>query len=116
MRIILAILIFFLCSVILVSCDASQGDFIIVNKASENISHAQILISGKKIEFNEIDVGAQVQAHYKVLRDSHYEIRIHFDSGREIVNDIGYVTPGVNFHHEIIVEDSGVWISKSEIK
>ena len=103
-------------SAALISCNSGQGSFTFINKASEKISSAQISVSGQEIDFDLIDVDAQASGSYKISRDSHYVITIQFESGKEMVSEIGYVTPGVNFYHEIIVDDSHIWISKSDIR
>lgn len=87
----------------------------LLNKASESISRVSISICGQTIRMSEIQFGGTAQGSYEVTSDSHYTISVEFYSGKKIQKDIGYVTRGMNFWHEITITDSDIQITNAKV-
>jgi len=95
---------------IMTSCIANKGSFLLVNKSRETISRGLVTVCGQTIELKEIQPTESATGSYKVKSDSHYDIAIEFQSGKKIHKEIGYVTNGLDFHHEIVVTDTDIEI------
>jgi hypothetical protein len=67
-----------------------------------------VTVCGETIELKQILPGQGRQGAYRVRGDSHYDVRIEFQSGRALHKEIGYVTNGVDFDDEIVVTDAGI--------
>lgn len=107
---------FIIVSLLLISCTSNKGNFSLVNKSNESITHASVTICGKKIEFTNIQPGESESGSYDVKSDSHYTIEIEFQSGKKLREETGYVTNGMDFQHVIMVDSSNVEISDSVAK
>jgi len=101
---------------IMISCTANQGSFFLINHAKEPISHAIVVVCGQTVELNDIQPTKNAQGSYKVNSDSHYDIKIEFQSGKKLEEKMGYVTNGFDFHHEFVVTDTGIEILKKNDK
>ena len=102
-------------ALLLASCTSNQGNFSLVNKATESIAHVSVGICGQTIELNGIKSNDRLTGSYKVTSDSHYTIEVEFQSGRKIKKETGYVTNGMNFRHEITVTDSDIRITDTKV-
>ena len=103
-------------ALMLASCRAHSGSFALVNHASEPIAHASVSICGQTIELRDIQSGRSATRSYRVTSDSHYGIRVEFGSGKQLYKEVGYVTNGVDFQHEISVTDSDIEITATQVK
>lgn len=101
---------------LLTSCTTNEGDFSLVNRAKEPITHASVAICGQMIELKDIQPGKSAAGSYEVKSDSHYTIQVEFQSGKKLKKEIGYVTHGMDFQHEITVTDSDIEITDSQAK
>jgi hypothetical protein len=95
---------------ILVSCMTNKGNFLLVNKAKEPIARALVTVCGQTIEFKAIQPSKSASGSYEVKSDSHYDVRAEFESGRKLQKEIGYVTNGLDFQHEIVITDTDIEI------
>jgi len=68
------------------------GVVVLSNESSEQIASAEISICGQTLNFSSVPAGEYVIAHYDVIADSHYDIKVTLQSGRTLDNEIGYVT------------------------
>lgn len=101
--------------VLLASCSSNRGAFLLVNKATEPIAVATIKINEQTIELRNIQPNMSAAGSYKVRTDGHYKIQVTFESGRTLNKELGYVTHGMDFQHEITVSDSDIEITGSKV-
>lgn len=99
---------------VMVACDSYKGSFLLRNNSKESIARVQVLVCGQTIELKEIQPGKSRTGVYKVRSDSHYDVRVEFDSGRKLQKEVGYVTNGFDFHHEIAISDTDIEISDAK--
>lgn len=92
------------------SCIPNKGSFSLTNKNNEPISLALVTICKQTIELKDILPTKSATGSYEVKSDSHYNIRIEFQSGKKLRKEIGYVTNGLDFHHEIVVTETDIEI------
>ena len=106
-----------LVALFLISCTTSKGSFSLVNKTKEPIARASVTICGQTIELKDIQPNTSVAGSYEVKSDSHYTIKVEFQSGKRLQKETGYVTHGMDFQDKIEVTDSDIEItdSKAEI-
>lgn len=97
------------------SCTTGKGNFSLVNKAKEPIARASVVICGQSIELKDIQPGKSASGSYDVKSDSHYAIKVEFQSGKKLQKEAGYVTNGMDFQHEITVSDSDIEITDSKV-
>ena len=93
---------------VMASCTPNKGVFLLFNESKEPISRGIISICGQTIELKDIQPNKSAQGSYEVKFDSHYDIRIKFQSGKELRKELGYVTNGLDFHHKIVVTDTDI--------
>ncbi len=98
-----------------ISCTTNKGDFTLVNRADEPIARASVTICGQKIELVNIQPGESASGSYDVKSDSHYTITLEFQSGKIMREEVGYVTNGMDFQHEITVTSSTIEITDSNV-
>ncbi len=95
---------------IMISCAKNTGTFVLINKANESIAQASVTVCGQTINMKDIPPTKSGQGSYEVKSDSHYDVIVEFESGKKLQKPLGYVTNGMNFHHEIIVTDEDIGI------
>jgi hypothetical protein len=87
---------------------ANKGSFLLLNEAKESISRGTVSICGQTIELKDIQPTQSAPGSYEVRSDSHYDIKIEFQSGKKLRKELGYVTNGLDFHHKIVVTDTDI--------
>jgi len=92
----------------MISCAVNKGSFVLINHAKEPIERAIVVVCGQTVELKDIKPTKSASGSYMVTSDSHYDIRVVFLSGRELEKGIGYVTNGMDFHHEFVVTDTNI--------
>lgn len=102
--------------IVTASCTANTGNFSLVNKAKEPIAHASVTVCGQTIEMKGIQPTKSAQGSYKVKSDSHYDVKVEFQSGKKLQKEVGYVTNGLDFQHEITVTDTDIEITDNKVK
>jgi len=95
---------------VLASCDYGTGNFLLVNNAAEPIFEAHVVICDQEIELHDIPPGNSASGFYDVKFDSHYSVKIEFQSGKELRGEVGYVTNREDIKHVITVTDSDIQI------
>jgi hypothetical protein len=101
---------------VMASCMSNKGSFLLVNKAKEPIARAVVTVCGQTIEFKAIQPTKSASGSYQIKSDSHYDVRVEFESGRNLHKEIGYVTNGLDFEHEIVVTDTDIDITDTKAK
>lgn len=109
LSVIIAIAVLFL-----TSCTTNEGSFSLINKAKEPIAHASVTISGQTIEMKAIQPNKSVAGSYEIKSDSHYTIKVEFQSGKKLKKETGYVTNGMDHYDEITVTDFNIEITDSK--
>jgi len=94
----------------------NTSHFVIVNKSDELIINSNIEICGQLFKTGNIKSHEEFNGTFVVKGDSHYKIAITFESGKEIKDELGYVTNGFGYRHTIIVTGSMISISDTKIK
>jgi hypothetical protein len=95
---------------------SNTGQFTLINDSDELISHATVEVCDQLIEVKNIKPHEEFNGSFKVTGDSHYKMTVSFSSGKEIKDELGYVTHGFNYRHTIIVTDSKISISDTKIE
>jgi hypothetical protein len=95
----------FLGILIVTGCSNHRGGFELINNSGQAIAKAEITVCKQKIEFRGVPMGQRTQGHYQIRGDSHYDLKITFESGRKMEGNLGYVTSGVDVFDEFIVTD-----------
>lgn len=93
-----------------------QGKVTVLNRSAEQISELKISIAGQTMAFDNLEPSGTRTATYKVKADDHFQISGAFKSGKKIQKEDGYVTNGMDFEHEIVVEESGVSVKQMAAK
>jgi Zn-finger domain-containing protein len=101
-----------LTALLVVSCKNNKGTVFLENRTDEPIAHATVVICGQTINFNDILAKKSVSGSYSVKSDSDYDVRIEFQSGKQLHKQVGYVTNGIDFQDEIVVTDTDIAISQ----
>lgn len=100
-----------LITLIMTSCTTGKGNFSLINKAKEPIIYASVAICGQTIELKNIQPEESKIGSYDVKTDSHYTIEVEFRSGKKLRKEVGYVTNGMDFQHEIMITSSNIEIN-----
>lgn len=102
----------------LTSCFAKShlGNVTIFNRATEPISKVEVTVQGKTMKFENLGPSQSVRADYEVKSDGGFEVTGSFKSGRPFSKTDGYITNGMDFNHEIVIDDSSVTIESKPAK
>lgn len=84
------------------------GVVLLSNESSEAITSAQVSVCGQTFDIVDVPAGKFAVVRYDVAFDSHYEIKVSFQSGRMMENEIGYVMNGSDFLDVIEITDSEI--------
>ncbi len=101
---------------VIASCTTNKGSFLLINNAKETILRSTVTICGQTIELKNIQPTKSAVGSYYVKSDSHYSIKVEFQSGKELRKELGYVTNGFDFHHEILVTDIEIEITNINVE
>ena len=74
---------------------------IIVNSSGEDIKKCSVELSGTTVDVNDIKAGSRSKIQFSVVRDAHYAVTIDFVDGRQLQQQVGYVTPGFDYKDTI---------------
>jgi len=102
--------------IVMFSCAVHRGNFLVINKAKEPIARASVTVCGQTIEMKDIQPTKSAQGSYKVKSDSHFTVIVEFESGKKLQKEVGYVTNGLDFQHEIIITDADIEIADKKTK
>ena len=101
---------------VLASCVVNEGSFLLVNKAKEPIARVLVTVCDQTIELKDIQPNKSAPGSYKVKFDSHYDVKVEFQSGKKLQKELGYVTTGFDFQDEITVTDTDIEITDNKAK
>lgn len=101
-----------------ISCfmESNTGQFCFINNDNELIVYAKIKICNQIFEFKDITPHEKCNGTFKVTSDSHYTIHIVLNSGKEIKDQLGYVTYGFDYKHTIVLADSKLSFTDIQIQ
>lgn len=91
------------------SCNAQNNNIstvTIINQSSEDIENGEIKMCGQSFDLPGLSLHEKFEISYKNFSDCHYLISIKFSSGKEIEEEIGYITSGVTLKDRILVGDA----------
>lgn len=97
--------------IVTASCTSNKGQTKLVNKAKETITRAVVLVCGQTIELKSIQPTKSAFGFYEVKADSHYDVKVEFQSGSKLHKEIGYVTNGKDFQDEVIVTEGDIQLT-----
>lgn len=72
---------------------------------------AIIRVCGQTIELHNIAPLSTIRAKYRIRTDSEFDISITFADNRHLFQKSGYVTNGFNFYHEIVIDNTNIYIT-----
>jgi hypothetical protein len=99
-----------------VSCGASTGTVSLINKAEEQISRATLTMSwGETVEVINLGSSEVATMKYRVSREGDYRVEVVFRSGKRLVTDTVYVTPGFDYHDQITVTSSEIQLTHKAV-
>lgn len=70
-----------------------------------------IAVSGQKLEFTNLNPSEVHNATYWITQEGDYAVEVEFQSGKRLKKNVGYITRGINMHHELVVTDSDIEVS-----
>lgn len=80
----------------LASIFTTKAIVLLCNRSGADIERVQVSIGDASISFSNIPRGKAVYRYYEIPGDAHFDVRISFGPGKEIVLlDAGYVTSGL---------------------
>jgi hypothetical protein len=94
----------------------SKGQVSVVNGALEPISTVSVQICGQVIALQDIGPSGSAAGGYKANCEGHYVVDVQFQSGRKLHSEIGYVTGGFDFSHQIEVSSSAITLKDTQIQ
>ncbi len=88
----------------------SVGSYSIKNVGTEAISNVTVTICHQTYTFKNVLPGAVRTKSYSTRGDSHFEVSAQTASGKTISASGGYVTSGMRFKHDIIIDNQSIKI------
>jgi hypothetical protein len=105
---VLALLLLIVLPLSLTSCLPNTGKFSIMNKSTETITDVSVTICHQTYKFKTLQPAASITQSYEVTGDSNFTVSAQTQSGNTITASDGYVTNGMDFRHEIIVDQQSI--------
>ena len=90
-----------------------KGTFNIYNKSEKNISKISVKIADKSFTYKDIKINGYVNGTYLINSDSSYIIEVQFKSGLTLKKQLGYITNGMNFNHNIVITKKDINLEQS---
>lgn len=87
---------------------SNDGEVQIINSASEPVRSGEIEVCNQRFNLGTIERGKSKTINYKVRSDSHYNLIVEFNSGRNLAKELGYVTSGRDFKDILTLSDNDV--------
>jgi hypothetical protein len=94
-----------------ISCNSGNRDLALVtitNSSNETIQTVRLSVCGQELETSDIHPGESRTFKYGVRSDSHYDLLVTFQSGKELKTSLGYVTHDMKVDDDIIVHNDAV--------
>ena len=104
---------FALLAIMSLSCELirhHQGEVTVINDTGEEIAQGSVEVCNQRFAFIDLKPGNRKQFFYSITAESQYTVAVKFASGREVTNDIGYVTSGFDFSDVLILGPTNVVI------
>lgn len=90
------------------------GVVILKNESDHHIRQAVIMIRELELNLGPIPADGFAVGRYDVPGDSHYDIRITFESEKEIRAELGYMTSGMDSFDVIEVRNDSIAFSEPQ--
>ncbi len=109
-----ALLMLFFTSILVCSCDAQPevSTVVIINQSSKKIESGTLEVCGQSFKLPILSIQEEFEINYENFSDCHYSINIKFSSGKEIKEELGYITKGFALKDRILVGDKTVAIER----
>lgn len=85
----------------------SYGTVTVVNDSHEELSGV-VAVCGQSFNVPGLMPGERHKIRYELVSDSSYAVAVKFKSGKELRQDVGYVTNGMEFDDELHVTDKDI--------
>ncbi|MDC0994056.1 hypothetical protein OAR16_00450 [bacterium] len=85
-----------------------SGEVHIVNMSGGAVVKGDLYISGRHFKFGNILQGKEEVFYFDVGRDSHYRVKIEFESGKKLEKELGYVIFGFDYTDTLMVNDGDI--------
>jgi hypothetical protein len=93
-----------------------QGTVTIRNASGEDIERGVIEVCGQRFDIGHMSNGQSKTVSYKVGADDDYHIDLTFSSGRNLSRRVGYVTGGLDFDDQLVVETNDIKLASSRTR
>lgn len=80
------------------------------NIGPETVTHVTVTISNQTFIFKAVQPTAIITQSYNVTGDSGFVVSAQMHSGKTITAADGYVTNGMDFKHDIIIDGNSIKI------
>lgn len=91
--------------------ESHLGQLTVINRAEEPIAQMTIAVATETLQFDGLEPGVSRTVTYDINTDGQFQITGTFKSGKTFQGSGGYVTHGMKFEHEMVVEESGVTLN-----
>ena len=88
----------------------NSGTFSVKNIGPETVTHVTVTISNQTFTFKAVQPTAIIIQSYNVTGDSGFVVSAQTHSGKTITAADGYVTNGMDFKHDIIIDADAIKI------
>ena len=112
----LSLIVLLSAAVLAASCGGYTGIVVVENKASQSIAAVTIAVAGQTIELVDLRPGESQTRNYKVTGEGTLDVKLRFQSGKQLQKRAGYVTSGFNFRHSIQITDDDIAITGGPVK
>jgi hypothetical protein len=85
---------------------------LILNAATEPGKNWELEVGDQKFPFGGIDQGKSKLLRFNVRSDSQYKLAVEFDSGKQLIIELGSVTSGGDFKDILTVTDHEVSLTR----
>lgn len=92
-------------------CQKGNACVSIVNGSRVQIVKGQVNVGNESRQFQRLDPGAQIELHFNVLKDSHYEVFADLGTRQLEEKNLGYLTRGMSINDTIIVTDQSILLN-----
>lgn len=88
----------------------TTGTFQVMNSSGEQIERVTIEVSDQTFIFRDLAPQEARTESFRIGKDSHYDVSVKFETGRNLEATIGYVTSGIDSADNIVILGSQVRI------
>jgi len=98
--------------VLCVSRMRTAGRFEVINQSGESAKELTVRVSDRLFVFHDLAPDQRATASFLIASDSHYDVFVHYSSGRTIKTSVGYVTNGLEADDALYVLNDRVEIRR----